>query len=143
MNVRKEIEDTLRMLNLERNCHATLIDDRPSFLGMLRKAQNVITWGEVSKETIALLLRKRGRIVGNRKLTDEYVKKIGYDSLDALAEAIYNLKVKLKDLPGVKPVFRLHPPRKGYKGTVKKSYSAGGETGYRGEAINELIQKMA
>ena len=141
--MRKEIEDTLRMLNLERNCHATLIDDRPSFLGMLRKAQNVITWGEVSKETIALLLRKRGRIVGNRKLTDEYVKKIGYDSLDALAEAIYNLKVKLKDLPGVKPVFRLHPPRKGYKGTVKKSYSAGGETGYRGEAINELIQKMA
>ena len=143
INVRKNIEDTLRMLNLERNCHATLIDDRPSFLGMLRKTQNVVTWGEVSKETIALLLRKRGRTVGNRKLTDEYVKKIGYDSIDALAEAIYNLKVELKDLPGVKPVFRLHPPRKGYKGTVKKGYSTGGETGYRGEAINELIRRMA
>ena len=143
VNVRKDVEDTLRMLNLERNCHATLIDDRPSFLVMLRKTQNVVTWGEVSKETIALLLRKRGRIVGNRKLTDEYVKKIGYDSIDALAEAIYNLKVKLKDLPGVKPVFRLHPPRKGYKGTVKKSFSAGGETGYRGEAINDLIRRMA
>jgi len=143
VNVRKDIEDTLRMLNLERNCHATLIDDRPSFLGMLRKVQNVVTWGEVSKETIALLLRKRGRIVGNRKLTDEYAKKIGYDSLDALAEAIYDLKAELKNLPGVKPVFRLHPPRKGYKGTVKKSYGTGGETGYRGEAINDLIRKMA
>ena len=143
VNVRKDVEDTLRMLNLERNCHATLIDDRPSFMGMLRKTQNIVTWGEVSKETIALLLRKRGRIVGNRKLTDEYVKKIGYDSIDALAEAIYNLKVKLKDLPGVKPVFRLHPPRKGYKGTVKKSFSAGGETGYRGESINDLIRRMA
>ena len=143
VNVRKDVEDTLRMLNLERNCHATLIDDRPSFMGMLRKTQNVVTWGEVSKETIALLLRKRGRIVGNRKLTDEYVKKIGYDSLDALAEAIYNLKVELKNLPGVKPVFRLHPPRKGYKGTVKKSYGVGGETGYRGESINELIRRMA
>jgi len=143
VNVRKEVEDTLRMLNLERNCHATLIDDRPSFLGMLRKAQSVLTWGEASKETIALLLRKRGRIVGNKKLTDEYAKKIGYDSLDTLAEAIYNLKVELKDLPGVKPVFRLHPPRKGYKGTVKKSYTAGGEAGYRGEAINDLIRRMA
>jgi len=143
VNVRKDVEDTLRMLNLERNCHATLIDDRPSFLGMLRKTQNVVTWGEVSKDTIALLLKKRGRIVGNKKLTDEYVKKIGYESLDALAEAIYNLEVHLKDLPGVKPVFRLHPPRKGFKGSVKKSYSSGGETGYRGEAINELIQKMA
>jgi len=143
VNVRKDIEDTLRMLNLERNCHATLIDDRPSFLGMLRKAQTVLTWGEVSKDTIALLLRKRGKIVGNKKLTDEYVKKmLGYDSLDALAEAIYDLKVNLRDLPGVKPVFRLHPPRKGYKGSVKKSYSAGGEAGYRGEDINELIQRM-
>ena len=142
VNVRKEVEDTLRMLNLQRNCHATLIDDRPSLLGMLRKAQSFITWGEASKETIALLLKKRGRIVGNKKLTDEYAKKIGYDSLDALAEAIYNLKVGLKDLPGVKPVFRLHPPRKGFKGTVKKSYSAGGEAGYRGEAINDLIRRM-
>jgi len=142
VNVRKEVEDTLRMLNLQRNCHATIIDDRPSFLGMLRKAQSFITWGEASKETIALLLKKRGRIVGNKKLTDEYVKKIGYDSLDALAEAIYDCKVELKDLPGVKPVFRLHPPRKGFKGTVKKSYSAGGEAGYRGEAINDLIRRM-
>jgi len=143
VNVRKDVQDTLRMLNLVRNCHATLIDDRPSFLGMLRKAQSIVTWGEVSKETIALLLRKRGRIVGNEKLTDEYVKKLGYDSIEALAEALYNLEVNLKDLPGVKPVFRLHPPRKGFKGSVKKSYSAGGETGYRGEAINELIRRMA
>jgi len=144
VNVRREIEDTLKMLNLERNCHATLIDDRPSFLGMLRKAQTVLTWGEVSKETIALLLRKRGRIVGNKKLTDEYVKKIlGYDSLEALAEAIYNLEVDLRGLSGVKPVFRLHPPRKGFEGSVKKSYSAGGETGYRGEDINDLIRRMA
>ena len=142
VNVRKEIEDTLRMLNLQRNCHATLIDDRPSFLGMLRKAQNIITWGEVSKETISLLLKKRGRTIGDKPLTDEYAKKIGYESLDDLADAIYNLKVMLKDLPGVKPVFRLHPPRKGFKGSIKKSYRAGGEAGYRGEAINDLIRRM-
>lgn len=142
INVRKEVEDTLRMLNLQRNCHATLIDDRPSFLGMLRKAQNIVTWGEVSKETISLLLKKRGRTIGDTPLTDEYAKKIGYKSLDDLADAIYNLKVMLKDLPGVKPVFRLHPPRKGFKGSIKKSYRAGGEAGYRGEAINDLIRRM-
>jgi len=142
INVRKEVEDTLRMLNLQRNCHATLIDDRPSFLGMLRKAQNIVTWGEVSKETISLLLKKRGRTIGDTPLTDEYAKKVGYESLDDLADAIYNLKVMLKDLPGVKPVFRLHPPRKGFKGSIKKSYRAGGEAGYRGEAINDLIRRM-
>lgn len=142
VNVRKEVENTLRMLNLQRDCHATLIDDRPSFLGMLRKAQDIITWGEVSKETISILLKKRGRTVGDKPLTDDYARKIGYSSLDDLADAIYNLKVTLKDLPRVKPVFRLHPPRKGFKRSIKKSYRAGGEAGYRGEDINDLIRRM-
>ncbi|HDM89278.1 MAG TPA: 50S ribosomal protein L30, partial [Candidatus Bathyarchaeota archaeon] len=92
VNVRKEVEDTLRMLNLQRNCHATLIDDRPSYLGMLRKVQNYVTWGEASKETISLLLRKRGRTIGNKRITDEYAKKIGYESIDEIADALFNLK---------------------------------------------------
>ncbi len=142
VNVRREIEDTLKMLHLTRNCHATLIDDRPSYLGMLQKVQNHVTWGEVSKEIIALLLKKRGSLVGGGKITDEYAKKIGFKSVDDLAEAIYNLQVEFNKLPGIKPVFRLHPPRKGYKGSIKKSYKSGGVTGYRGEAINDLLERM-
>jgi len=42
----------------------------------------------------------------------------------------------------VKPVFRLHPPRGGFKGSIRKPYGAGGELGYRGAAINELIRRM-
>jgi len=142
-DVRSDISDTLKMLRLHKNCHATLLDDRPAYLGMLRKVQNLVTWGEVSKETIALLLRKRGRLVGDKPITDEYAQKLGYKNLDELAEAIYQLKVEFNKLPGIKPVFRLHPPRKGYKGKVKKSYKAGGVTGYRGEAINDLLRRMA
>jgi large subunit ribosomal protein L30 len=142
INVRKDIEDTLKMLNLTGNCYATLIDDRPSYLGMLQKVQNQVTWGEASKETIALLLRKRGKLIGDKEITDEYVKKIGFESIDKLAEAIYNLQVEFNKIPGVKPVFRLHPPSKGYKNSVKKSYKSGGVTGYRGEAINDLLKRM-
>jgi len=138
-----EIKDTLQMLHLTHNCHATLVDDRPAYLGMLRKAKNHVAWGEISKENIALLLKGRGRITGNRRLTDEYAQGIGYKSLDDLAEALYNLKVELKNLPGVKPVFRLHPPKKGFEGKVKKDYASGGVTGYQGEAINDLIKRMA
>ena len=141
-DVFREIKETLKMLHLSKNCHATLMDDRPSYLGMLRKAQNCVTWGEVSLENIVILLEKRGRVVGNRKLTDEYVKKIGYESLEDLAKAIHVGKVEFGGLPSVKPVFRLHPPRKGFKGKVKRSFVAGGVTGYRGEAINNLIQRM-
>ena len=131
------------MLHLTRNCHATLVDDRPAYLGMLRKAKNYVAWGEISKENISLLLKERGRITGNRKLTDEYVQGIGYQSMDDLAGALYDLKVEFKSLPGIKPVFRLHPPKKGFEGKVKKDYASGGVTGYQGDAINNLIKKMA
>ncbi|KPV62628.1 MAG: 50S ribosomal protein L30P [Candidatus Bathyarchaeota archaeon BA2] len=141
-DISQEIKDTLRMLRLTRNCHATLIDNRPVYLGMLHKAQNYVTWGEISKENVAFLLKKRGRLIGDKKLTDEYAQEIGYKSLDDLAESVYKLEVEYGRLPKVKAVFRLHPPKKGYKGKVKRSYAAGGVTGYRGEAINDLLKRM-
>jgi len=141
-NISQEIKDTLKMLHLTSNCNATLIDDRTSYAGMLHKAQNYVTWGEISKENVALLLKERGRLVGDKKLTDEYAQEVGYKSLDDLAEAAYKLEVYYNSLPKVKPLFRLHPPKKGFKGKVKRSYAAGGVTGYRGEAINDLIKRM-
>jgi len=141
-DISQETKDTLNMLRLIRNCHATLIDDRPSYLGMLHKVQNCVTWGEISKENVALLLKKRGRLVGDKKLTDEYAQELGYKSLDNLVEAMFNVKVEYSSLPKIMPVFRLHPPKKGFKGKVKRSYAAGGVTGYRGEAINDLIKRM-
>ncbi len=138
----REIKDTLKMLNLKRNYHAVLIDNRPSYLGMLNKVQNYVTWGEPSEEIVALMIKKRGRLNGDKKLTDEYAKKLGYKSLEELAKAIYEGKIDYNRLPGIKPFFRLHPPSKGFKGKVKKSFGTGGETGYRGEAINELLERM-
>jgi len=141
-DISQEIRDTLDILRLTRNCHATLIDDRPSYLGMLHKVKNYVTWGEISKENIALLLEKKGRLVGDKKLTDEYAHELGYKSLDGLSEATFKVEVEYSHLRKVKPVFRLHPPKKGFKGKVKRSYAAGGVTGYRGEAINDLIKRM-
>ncbi len=141
-DVYHEVKETMELLHLNRNCHATLVDDRPAYTGMLRKAQHFLTWGEVSKENVALLLRERGRLVGDKELTDEYAKEVGYKSLDELAEAIHKTKVEFSKLPKVKPVFRLHPPSKGYKGKVKRSYTAGGVAGYRGEEINSLLKRM-
>ena len=142
VNVRGDVQHTLKLLRLNKVNHATLIPSTPQYLGMLQKAKDYITWGEASKETILTLLRERGRIVGGEKLTDEYVKKIGFKSLEEVAEKIYSLELNLKDLDGVKPVFRLHPPSGGFKKTLKRGFSEGGELGYRGEEINRLIKRM-
>lgn len=138
----REVRETLEMLHLIRNNYAVLIDDRSSFLGMLKTTQNFVTWGEASKETIGMLIRKRGVISGNRKITDEYAQRIGYKSLEELTDVIFDCRAEYWKLPNIQPVFKLHPPTKGYKGKIKRSYSAGGELGYREEKINELIHRM-
>lgn len=127
---------------MTRNNYAVLIDNRPSFLGMLEKARSYITYGEASSETVALLINKRGRAAGNRKLTEEYAQKAGFKSLDDLNDAIFSCRVEYWKLPNIQRVFRLRPPSKGFKGKIKRGYGAGGELGYRGEYVNELLKRM-
>ena len=57
--VRKPVQDTLEMLSLyKRNCCA-VFDPAPSTLGMLKKAKDFITWGEISEETLKKLSEKQ------------------------------------------------------------------------------------
>jgi len=142
VDIYREVKETMNLLHLERNCHATIIDNRPSNLGMLHKAQHYLAWGEISKVTLTLLLKKRGRLIGDKKLSDEYAQKIGRKSLDDLVEAVYKGEIEFHRLPDMKPIFRLHPPAKGFRGKVKRSFTTGGVTGNQGEAINSLLKQM-
>ena len=142
VNAPVRVEDTLRMLRMERNNTATLLDDRPDYLGMLQKAKDWITWGEPTAETIQQLLEKRGQVPGRGPIDAETLRALGYERPEALAEALHACEVEFHRLDGVKPFFRLHPPSKGFKRTVKRPYGARGELGYRGEAINDLAKRM-
>ncbi|MHC1636057.1 MAG: 50S ribosomal protein L30 [Candidatus Methanospirareceae archaeon] len=144
VNVRREIKDTLKMLRLHKINHCAIVEKNPYYEGMLRKVKDYVAWGEISEDMLELLLRRRGRLEGNKRLTDEYVKEnTPFDSIKDLAHAIYTGKVKMKELMKykIKPILRLHPPRKGHRG-IKKSFKEGGELGYHGEKINELLYKM-
>jgi large subunit ribosomal protein L30 len=138
----REARETLRMLHLTRNNQAVLIDDRPSFLGMIRTVRDYITYGEISEGSVASLIKEKGRLAGNKRLTDEYAQKVGHKSLEELVAAVSGCRVEYWKLRGIQPVFRLHPPTKGFKGKIKKGYGSGGELGYRGESINQLLNRM-
>ncbi|MFW9962944.1 MAG: 50S ribosomal protein L30 [Candidatus Sifarchaeia archaeon] len=143
VRVRPEIEATLDKLLLGRLHQARLLKVSPSLQGMITKAKDYIVWGEVSGEVIEKLLTKRGRVPGNERLTDSYVKKNSkYSSVKALAKAITSGEADVKDVDGLKPVFRLTPPTKGFKGQKKLGAGMGGVTGYRGEEINSLALRM-
>lgn len=141
--VRKEVEDTLRMLRLTRVNHCTLIDDRKQYLGMLEKVKDYVTWGEVDAEAVERLLKLRGELQGGGKLSDGYLQKnTRFKSIEAFAREFVAHRAELKDIPGLKPFFRLHPPRKGYGG-IKRSVREGGALGRR-EALGmkNLLYRM-
>jgi large subunit ribosomal protein L30 len=139
---RREIKDTLKMLRLHHINHCVLIPDTPAYIGMIRKVKDFVAYGEVDAVTLEELLRNRGRLTGDVHLTDEYVKEnTQYSGITDLAKALAAGDARLMDVPELKPVLRLHPPRQGYK-TTKRTAQQGGSLGYHGEQINHLLYKM-
>ncbi len=144
IGLRQEAKDTLALMNLSRVNHAVVLDKRPTYLGMFQRAKDAITWGEIDAPTLSRLLRKRGRLIGEKPVTDEYVAQhTKYKSIDEYAKALVAQKEVSLALPKLKKVFRLHPPSKGFRRSVKRTIQQKGELGYRGEDINTLLKRMS
>lgn len=142
IGVRKNIKDTLKMLRLNRINHCVVIPKTKDYKGMLQKAKDYITWGEIDKEVLEELIRKRGKLIGDVSITDEYIKNnTKYEDIKEFSSAIVNEEINYKDLINVKPIFRLPPPRKGYEG-IKRAFTVKGALGYRGKEINNLLRRM-
>ena len=141
-DVSYDIEYTMGLLGVNRVNHCAIVPENASTKGMLQKVKDYTTYGEINAETLAQLIRVRGRLSGDRMITDEYLaENSDFKTVDDLAKALIENDYRMKDVEAAKPVFRLHPPVKGYEGN-KRSYKNGGALGYRGEAINDLIARM-
>ena len=141
-DVNRDIAHTMDLLGLNRVNHAVVVPETDSIKGMLQKAKAYVTWGEVDQETLAAMIRARGRVAGDDSVTDDYLKERSeFATVEDMAKAIIENDYRMKDVDGAKPVFRLHPPVKGYEGN-KRSFQNGGALGYRGAKINDLINRM-
>lgn len=132
VGVNKEIKKTLEILRLRRKYGCVIIDDNKINLGMLKKVENYVAFGNLDKKTLKGLLEKRGKIVGDKKLE---VKNI-----DNFINNFFDNKATLTDIKA-KPFFRLHPPIRGFKKSTKLMWPKG-ILGNQKEKINELIEKM-
>ena len=150
----RNIAATLDLLRVRMNFTMVVVAGSPSELGRIEQVNDWVTWGEVDADTLAEVLKKRGRIVGDKPLTLEYLQKWGWSSFEEVALAyvtgeINSLSCKKWSggggrppcIPYLKPFFRLHPPRGGLN-SVKLHFSVGGDLGYRGPLINDLIRRM-
>jgi large subunit ribosomal protein L30 len=141
VKVKTTIEDTMNYLNLTRVNHLSLFKSTKVLEGMLKKSQDYITFGVINAEVLKKLILKRARLVGDKKITKEWLseKKL---TIEKLVEIFMKNPKEAYELD-IKKVFRLSPPSKGFerKG-IKKPFTIGGVLGNRKEKINELLEKM-
>ena len=137
------IEHTLKLLKLHKPNHVVLYQESDSLSGMLHKVKDAVTWGEVNNEMIEHILKKRGELQGKNRLSDKHVKSNSdYSTVKQFSKAVFNGEANIKDITDLQPVFRLSPPRKGFK-SLKNPVNRKGDLGYRGKAINDLLARMA
>ncbi|MCL4375525.1 uL30 family ribosomal protein [Candidatus Marsarchaeota archaeon] len=122
VKVRQEIKETLSRLNLDRVNNLSLVFGTKSNIGMIRKCNDFITYGEIDEEKLSLLLSRK-----KVELSKEDLKEISTG--------------RLKPREKINMPIKMSPPKGGYKGT-KRSFSQGGALGYRGDAISALLDKM-
>ena len=133
------IKMAFQELRLTRNNHLVLVDE--SQIGQIKKAKDYVTWGEIDEEHVVKLLQEKGRMTGNKPLDDAVLKELGFASINEMASKLLDGSLRVKDIEGMKPVFRMNPPRRGYHST-RKTYKLKGALGYRGKDINKLIDAM-
>ena len=100
-----------------------------------------LSWSQSEEEAVKLY--SKGQEVESVILgIDPHKERISL-GIKQLSEAIASGEATMKDVEGLKPIFRLHPPRgsKGWGG-IKRAYTVGGALGFRGEAIGDLADRM-
>ena len=143
VGIKKEAKNTMDMLRLYKRNTCVVIPNTSAYVGMLTKVKDYTTWGEIDEQTFKELMEKRAKIMGKQPLTEQYLKEKLNIALSDFIKDFFSFKKELKDIPGLKPFFKLKPPEKGFerKG-VKVPFSLGGVLGYRKENINELLKRM-
>lgn len=122
VNVRSDIAETLKRLNLPRVNNCAIIKVNGAYTGMLTKCANHVAFGEIDEQTLQKIVAKK------------------LEGSDVDAKQVLEGKYDMKKLNELMPV-RLHPPKHGYKST-KLSFAQGGSLGYMGKEINGLIKRM-
>ena len=87
INANIEVKDTLKHLRLHKVNHCVLVPEGETYDGMLQKVKDYVTWGEVKPEVLTNMMIKRGKLSGNRKFDNKYIKEnTGTDSMLKFAE---------------------------------------------------------
>src|SRR3989344_8400683 len=126
VDISNSVREALFRLKLRRKYSAVLVKPNKQVLKILDMLRNHIAFGDIDRETLSELIIRRGQPIDKKK-------KIKSEEIISQLD-----KKELLDL-GLKPFFRLHPPRGGIES--KKHFGVGkGVLGDNKRNINALVR---
>jgi large subunit ribosomal protein L30 len=141
VNLSPDVRKTLELLRLKNKHVCVVVDDNKVNRGMLQRVKDYVTYGEIDEKFYKEMLDKRAEMFGKLKVSESKEKV----DTAKIAKDYFAGSISLRDFEekGVKPFFRLSPPKGGFerKG-IKMPYAKGGVLGNRGENMKDLIAKM-
>ncbi len=128
-------------LKVERRFSATLVKDDPTTVGMLKLCKDYLAWAPTDKQLLTSLLKSRGKVSERRRLGEAELKMLGFKKYEDLASRLIEGELKLSSFPGLRPFFRLSPPRGGFKESTRKQAGERGVLG-RNPKLREIVERM-
>jgi len=141
INSTKAVRETLEELKLERRYTATVVPNDGPTLGALKSCKDFIAWTALDKPTLASLLEKRGMVSESRHLDRDSLARLGHGGYEELADKIQKEGLRLSAVEGIRPFFRLNPPRGGFKKSLHRQFSEGGMLG-NNPKLAEVVGRM-
>ena len=135
------VRKALTELKVERKFSASVFTDDENTVGMLKLCKDRLAWAPVDEGMLATLLAKRGMVSESKPLDSASLKGMGYRSHEELAQKMLKDGIRLSKLNGVRPFFRLAPPKGGFKRSMRKQYSEKGLLGSNPK-LEEIVRRM-
>jgi len=147
LNLRGKIDSTapvrkaLAELKVERRFSATVVPDDSPTLGALRACKDFIAWAPLDSKLLAELLKARGMVSESRRLDQDALKSLGFKKYEDFAEKIMKDGERLSAHKGIRPFFRLSPPKGGFKLSSRRQATEKGILG-NNPKLAELVGRM-
>lgn len=125
VEMQSDVTEALFRMRMRKKYTAVLLKEAPESLKLLEKIRNFVAYGKIDSRTFEELVSKRGISIDKKKVDAKKVIEI--IEKKGIAES------------GIKPYFRLHPPRGGID---SKTHFPKGVLGDNGDKINELVRRM-
>ncbi|MAG38435.1 hypothetical protein CMI45_03565 [Candidatus Pacearchaeota archaeon] len=124
-----KIKETLNRIRLRRKYALILLKPTDSNLKLLKHIRNFVAYGTINEKTLKELIESRSQLIDKESKLD--VSKI-----------ISNIDKSPLEKLGIKPFFRLHPPRGGIDSKKHFGVTPKAVLGDNKEKINDLIKRM-